>query len=52
MPWNLSNLENTFGYRASRGFTGDQLFPLIWKAKQILEAGGFVGRFVENFGES
>ena len=32
-----ANLENKIGYHASRGFTGDQLFPLVWEATRILE---------------
>ena len=36
-----TNLESTIGYHASRGFIGDQLFPLVWEAARILEAVGF-----------
>ena len=36
-----TNLENKIGYHASRGFTGDQLFPLVWEATRILEVVGF-----------
>ena len=35
------NLESTIGYHTSRGFTGDQLFSLVWEATRILEAVGF-----------
>ena len=37
----FSNLESTIGYHASSGFTGDQLFPLVWEATRVLEAIGF-----------
>ena len=37
----FSNLESTIGYHASCGFTGDQLFPLVWEATRVLEVLGF-----------
>ena len=37
----LSKLCYPIGYHASTGFTGDQLFPLVWEATQILEIIGF-----------
>ena len=36
-----SNLESVIGYHASCGFTGDQLYPLVWEATRVLEAIGF-----------
>ena len=36
-----TNLESTIGYHASRGFTGDQLFQLLWEATRIFEVVGF-----------
>ena len=29
------------GYHASPGFTGDQLFPVMWEATKVLESIGF-----------
>ena len=37
----LSKLCYPIGYHASTGFTGDQFFPLVWEATQILEIIGF-----------
>ena len=37
----LFKLCYLIGYHASIGFTGDQLFPLIWEATRILEEIGF-----------
>ena len=37
----LSKLCYPIGYHASIGFTGDQLFPLVWVATRILEGLGF-----------
>ena len=36
-----THLESTIGYHASRGFTGDQLFLLVWEATRILKVVGF-----------
>ena len=36
-----TNLKSTIGYHVSRGFTGDQLFPLVSEATRILEVVGF-----------
>ena len=33
-----TNLESTIACHASRGFTGDKLFPLAGEATHILEA--------------
>ena len=37
----LSKLCYPIGYHVSIGFTGDQLFPLVWEAAQILDRIGF-----------
>ena len=34
-------MECTVGYHASAGFTGDQLFPVVWEATRVLESIGF-----------
>ena len=36
-----SKLCSPIGYHSSMGFTGDQLFPLVWEATRILEGLGF-----------
>ena len=41
----LSKLCYPIGYHASIGFTGDQLFPVVWEATRILEGLGFKVRF-------
>ena len=40
----FSNLECTVGYHTSAGFTGDQLFPVVWEATRVLESIGFKDR--------
>ena len=37
----FSHLKCTVGHHASAGFTGDQLFPVIWEATRVLESIGF-----------
>ena len=36
----FSKLCSPIGYHSSMGFTGDQLFPLVWEATRILEGLG------------
>lgn len=36
-----SSLCYPFGYHASIGFTGDQLFDIVWEATRVLESIGF-----------
>ena len=36
----FSKLCFTIGYHSSMGFTGDQLFPLVWEGTRILEGLG------------
>ena len=37
----FSKLCSPTGYDSSMGFTGDQLFPLVWESTRILEELGF-----------
>ena len=37
----FSNLECTVGYHGSAGFTGYQLFPVVWEATRVLDGIGF-----------
>ena len=37
----FSNLNCTVGHHASAGFTGDQLFSVVWEATRVLESIGF-----------